>query len=43
MVSLADIIKLSGEDSTNLFWVDEEQALEELRGMNAAAQILFNR
>jgi fructokinase len=44
MVELADIIKLSDEDLRQIYpGLNEEQALEELRGMNAVAQILFTR
>ncbi|QVI83391.1 carbohydrate kinase family protein [Pseudomonas viridiflava] len=44
MVELADIIKLSDEDLRQIYpGLSEEEALEELRGMNAAAQILFTR
>lgn len=39
MVVLADIIKLSDEDLRQIYpGLSEEQALQELRGMNAAGQ-----
>lgn len=44
MVALADIIKLSDEDLRQIYpGLSEEQALQQLREMNAAAQILFTR
>lgn len=44
MVELADVIKLSDEDLRQIYpGLNEEQALEELRAMNATAQILFTR
>jgi fructokinase len=44
MVGLADIIKLSDEDLRQIYpGSSEEQALGQLRAMNADAQILFTR
>jgi fructokinase len=44
MVALADIIKLSDEDLRQIYpGLSEEQALQQLREMNAGAQVLFTR
>jgi len=44
MVELADIIKLSDEDLRQIYpGLSEEQALQQLREMNANAQVLFTR
>lgn len=44
MVGLADVIKLSDEDLRQIYpGLDEARALQELRDLNATAQILFTR